>query len=59
MFGRKQEVRHEAEGHEREHQHGVGCGHLSLPHRDHTDYVVDGRLHHPHDDHCDDRGEVG
>lgn len=50
--------KHEAQGHERDHQHGAGCGHLSVMHKNHADYVVDGRLHHPHDDHCDDRGEV-
>jgi hypothetical protein len=45
-------------GHDREHQHGPGCGHEAVPHGDHVDYLVDGRLHHPHGDHCDDHGPV-
>jgi hypothetical protein len=56
-FWGREEVKHHAEGHDSDHEHNVGCGHLSLLHKDHTDYIVNGRLHHPHDGHCDDRGE--
>lgn len=28
-----------------EHQHGPGCGHVAVPHEDHTDYVHDGHIH--------------
>ncbi|WP_199829845.1 hypothetical protein [Streptomyces sp. MMG1121] len=27
------------------HQHGLGCGHVAVPHGDHVDYVHDGHLH--------------
>jgi hypothetical protein len=57
-WGWGEQVKHNADGHEQEHEHGVACGHLSIPHRDHTDYVVEGHLHHPHEGHCDDRGEL-
>lgn len=57
MHWGREETKHNAEGHEPDHEHNVGCGHLSIPHHDHTDYIVDGHIHHPHDGHCDDRGE--
>lgn len=40
------------------HTHRAGCGHVSVPHADHTDYLVEGRLHQAHGDHCDDHGAV-
>src|SRR5688572_5412619 len=33
------------------HAHGPNCGHVDMPHGDHTDYLVDGHLHHPHGGH--------
>jgi hypothetical protein len=38
--------------------HGRGCGHVAVPHGDHTDYLVNGHLHHPHNGHCDDHGAI-
>ena len=37
-----------------EHVHGEGCGHVAIPHGDHTDYLHDGHLHHKHEDHYDE-----
>lgn len=48
----------QAQGHARDHQHGLGCGHEAVPHGDHTDYLVDGHLHHQHGDHCDNHGTL-
>ena len=45
-------------GHAVEHHHGPNCGHVAIPHGDHTDYIVEGRLHSAHGDHCDDHGPV-
>ena len=42
----------------KDHVHGPGCGHESVPHGDHLDYLVDGRLHHVHNGHCDDHGPI-
>ncbi|NEA17668.1 hypothetical protein [Streptomyces halstedii] len=35
------------------HQHGPECGHVAIPHHDHTDYVHDSGLHRMHGDHAD------
>ncbi|MGW4490834.1 hypothetical protein [Streptomyces sp. NPDC004376] len=40
------------EGHD--HQHGEGCGHVSVPHEEHVDYVHGGHRHAAHDGHWDD-----
>lgn len=40
-------------GHEG-HTHGEGCGHVAIPHGDHTDYVHDGCRHAAHEGHVDD-----
>lgn len=37
-----------------EHQHGPGCGHTAIKHKDHVDYLHDGHLHHNHGDHVDE-----
>ncbi|HZX03515.1 zinc transporter permease [Kribbella sp.] len=37
-----------------DHQHGENCGHVAVPHGDHTDYVHDGHLHAAHEGHYDD-----
>jgi hypothetical protein len=34
--------------------HAEGCGHVAVPHDDHTDYVHDGHRHAEHDGHWDD-----
>jgi zinc transport system permease protein len=39
---------------EHRHEHGVGCGHETIPHHDHVDYVHDGHLHAAHGAHYDD-----
>jgi hypothetical protein len=44
---------HEVHG-EHEHVHADGCGHVAVPHDDHTDYVHDGHRHAEHDGHWDD-----
>jgi hypothetical protein len=49
---------HACGGHDKDHQHGPGCGHPGVPHGDHMDYLVTGHLHHPHGGHCDDHGRV-
>jgi len=36
------------------HQHGPGCGHAAVRHRDHIDYLHDGHLHHLHEGHVDE-----
>jgi hypothetical protein len=36
------------------HAHGEGCGHVAVPHGDHTDYVHDGHRHAAHEGHWDD-----
>lgn len=36
------------------HQHGAGCGHTAVRHRDHVDYLHEGHLHHAHGDHVDE-----
>ncbi|KAA9378947.1 hypothetical protein F5972_11980 [Microbispora cellulosiformans] len=36
------------------HQHGLGCGHVAVPHGDHVDYVHDRCLHKLHEDHVDE-----
>ncbi|GAA2512394.1 hypothetical protein GCM10023100_06510 [Actinocorallia cavernae] len=41
------------------HVHGGGCGHVAVPHGDHTDYVHDGHLHKVHDDHIDECASTG
>ncbi|WP_030613495.1 hypothetical protein [Streptomyces sclerotialus] len=41
------------------HQHGAGCGHVAVPHGDHTDYVHDGCLHRTHQDHVDECEPAG
>ena len=38
---------------EHRHEHGPGCGHEAVPHRDHVDYVHDGHRHAPHEAHYD------
>jgi hypothetical protein len=40
------------------HGHGVGCGHESRQHGDHTDYVHDGHRHAEHQGHWDEHGET-
>ena len=35
------------------HDHGAGCGHPAIQHRDHLDYLHDGDAHRVHDDHVD------
>ncbi len=42
-----------------EHEHGPGCGHLSVPHGDHVDYVHDGHRHAPHEGHWDEHADAG
>ena len=37
-----------------EHTHGPGCGHVAVPHGEHTDYVHDGHRHADHDGHWDE-----
>lgn len=49
---------HDCAAHAKDHVHGDGCGHETVPHGDHTDYVVNGHLHHAHGAHCDDHGPV-
>ena len=49
---------HSCGGHDKAHQHGPTCGHMAVPHGDHTDFLVNGHLHHPHGSHCDDHGAV-
>ena len=49
---------HTCQGHSKDHEHGVECGHEAVPHGDHLDYLVDGHLHHAHGTHCDDHGPV-
>ncbi|MDZ4660658.1 MAG: hypothetical protein SGJ18_03470 [Pseudomonadota bacterium] len=49
---------HTCKGHDKNHQHGPGCGHETVPHGDHVDYLVDGHLHHSHGGHCDDHGKL-
>lgn len=49
---------HECNGHDRDHRHGPGCGHETVPHGDHLDYLVGGHLHHPHNGHCDNHGNL-
>ncbi|MFF9494431.1 hypothetical protein [Streptomyces flaveolus] len=39
---------------EHAHAHGEGCGHVTVPHGDHTDYVHDGHRHAAHEGHWDD-----
>ena len=39
---------------EHQHQHGEGCGHAAIQHRDHVDYAHDGHMHHLHGDHFDE-----
>lgn len=56
--GAHQPITASGAGHDRNHQHGPGCGHEAVPHGDHVDYLVNGSLHHPHGDHCDDHGKV-
>ena len=36
------------------HHHGPGCGHMAVPHGDHTDYVHGGHRHAAHGDHWDE-----
>ncbi|GGK91807.1 hypothetical protein [Streptomyces flaveus] len=36
------------------HAHGKDCGHVAIPHGDHTDYVHDGHRHAAHEGHWDD-----
>lgn len=36
------------------HTHGDGCGHVAIPHGDHTDYAHDGHIHRVHGDHVDE-----
>ena len=36
------------------HQHGPGCGHVAVPHGDHTDYLHAGHRHAAHGDHWDE-----
>ena len=31
---------------QKKHQHGPGCGHTAIKHKDHIDYLVDGSLTH-------------
>lgn len=45
-------ARHDASPHA--HEHGPGCGHPALPHRDHVDYVHDGHRHAVHEGHYDE-----
>jgi hypothetical protein len=49
---------HNCSGHEKNHVHGVNCGHEVVPHGNHLDYLVDGHLHHSHGNHCDDHGKL-
>lgn len=39
-----------------DHEHGLECGHLAVPHGDHVDYVHDGHRHAPHEGHYDEHG---
>lgn len=39
---------------EHAHQHGVGCGHVAVPHGDHVDYAHEGHLHRMHEGHADE-----
>lgn len=39
---------------EHRHEHGPGCGHPAIPHRDHVDYLHDGHRHAVHGAHYDD-----
>ena len=41
------------------HEHGAGCGHAALQHRDHVDYLHDGHAHRIHGDHVDDEPVIG
>jgi hypothetical protein len=52
------EAGHTCDSHDTEHEHGVGCEHVAIPHAGHIDYVVDGHIHRPHGEHCDDHGEL-
>jgi hypothetical protein len=36
------------------HAHGEGCGHVAVPHGDHTDYLHDGGRHAGHEGHYDE-----
>ena|SRR5438874_9017750 len=49
---------HNCSGHDKQHQHGAGCGHEAVPHGEHTDYLVNGHLHNCHEGHCDDHGTL-
>lgn len=40
-----------------DHEHGPGCGHLSVPHGDHVDYVHDGHRHASHEGHWDEHAD--
>lgn len=40
--------------HDHTHQHGPGCGHTPIRHKDHVGYLHDGHLHRPHADHVDE-----
>jgi zinc transport system permease protein len=54
--GRIRQRRHAiAEGHD--HEHGPGCGHQAVPHRDHVDYLHDGHRHAAHEGHYDEHGD--
>jgi len=37
-----------------DHAHDEDCGHVAVPHGDHTDYLHDGHRHAAHDDHWDE-----
>lgn len=49
---------HACDSHDDGHEHGVGCGHIAIPHDGHIDYVVGEHIHRRHGEHCDDHGAL-
>ena len=44
--------------HDKNHVHGIGCGHEAIQHEYHIDYLVGNILHHHHGHHCDLHGPL-
>jgi hypothetical protein len=42
-----------------EHEHGTGCGHVSVEHEGHIDYLHEGHAHRAHDGHWDECQPAG
>lgn len=40
------------------HQHGPDCGHVAVPHGDHTDYVQGGNLHRHDGSQCEPQEHI-